>query len=905
MSAGGRGRAVTAVCVGWGVAGAGSLAAAWSASPRPAGVPWLALALTVGLVAAQLFPLHLRHTGDSEALRLEEAFFVPMLWLLSAGEVLTSMALAVGLAAVISRRGPLKASFNVGMMVTASGLGIVVARALGFGGRLGLHDVLAVSAGALVYVSTSAVAVAVVISLAQGAPVRGVLLDGLWVRVATWLGSISLGVLVLMAADSFPVALAVALVPAVVLQLAYSGAMRQWHQRQQVEALYDAAARIRGSADSEQVRHELVSAAQSLLGAGSARVVHDPAEPAAQGALRVPLDGAAAVEVAGRATGGDWSREDTSRLQALAGVASGALTNALLVEQLQAVTGSLGEGVLALDAAGSVTFVNPAAARLLGRRAAELVGRPVSDAVDPHASRGQWVHLPRLLAGETLRVDEFCVTRTDGEVVDVALTASPVVRDGEVVGAVLALRDVRDRKVLERRLMHQAFHDQLTGLPNRALFLDRLEHARARRRDGRLVAVLFVDLDRFKVINDSLGHGAGDDVLGTVASRLVGAVRPGDTVARFGGDEFAVLLEGVQDRTEAVASAARLLTALLKPLRAGDRDVVVTASIGVAMEDPDAAGPQDLLAAADVAMYEAKNAGGARVVLASQGADDAARAKLDLELELRRGIEVGELEVEYQPVVHAVGEHLHGFEALVRWNHPTRGRLAPAAFMDVAEETGLVIPLGQWVLERACRAAKEWDLEHPGTEAVMAVNLSARQFSHPDLCARVAEVLDRVGLHPSRLTLEITETVLMEDTARTVASLQALRDLGVRLAIDDFGTGYSSLSYLKRFPVDVVKIDKSFVDGIATDTVDREIVAAVIRLADAVGMQTVAEGVEQPVQLERLQALGCSFAQGYLISRPAPLRVLHDRLAGGAARGVPAPRAYEPGPVPAGDRCPA
>jgi diguanylate cyclase (GGDEF)-like protein/PAS domain S-box-containing protein len=687
--------------------------------------------------------------------------------------------------------------------------------------------------------------------------------------------------------------------PLVALQLLYAGALGQWREKRRAEALYVAAGRIHGTVESDAVRAELLASARDLLAAGVARIVPVD-EPPAVGVLRADLGEGSAVEVADRATGGTWTPNDDARLQALAAVARGALANALLFEQMQAITRSLGEGVLALDEVGTVTFANPAAESLLGWRRGELVGRQIAESVDPEgrddsAPTPEWVHLPRLRAGETLRIDEHVVTRRDGSSLDVALTASPVVRDGDVVGAVVVFRDVRDRKALERRLVHQAFHDPLTGLPNRALFLDRLEHARARSmRDGGTQAVLFLDVDRFKVINDSLGHRTGDQVLQSVASRLVGVLRPSDTVARFGGDEFTVLLEQVVDASEAAQTAERILRVLQHPMEAGDRDVVITASIGIAIAEPGNA-PGDLLAAADIAMYQAKSRGKNRYVVASPDADERALARLDLEMELRRAIDEGELELQYQPVVDAKTGRLYGLEALVRWRHPSLGLLGPEHFMDVAEDTGLVLPLGDWVLEQACVAAVEWQHRHADSPIVMAVNLSARQFQQPDLCERVAQVLRSTGLDPSLLALEITETAVMEDTTATLAALRNLKQLKVRLSIDDFGTGYSSLSYLKRFPVDAVKIDKSFVAGLTSGPVDREIVQAVIRLAAAVGMQTIAEGVETTAQCEQLRVLGCTMLQGFLLSRPGPMEEVERLVALGSGAGVtvPAPRAGE------------
>ncbi|GAC1441749.1 MAG: hypothetical protein NVSMB55_10360 [Mycobacteriales bacterium] len=881
---------VRLVCLGAAVAGALALATALAtAGSFTMASPWVVLACTFALAATHVVPLHLPHSGQSEALHVDEVLFVPMVLLLAPVQTMVAFSAALLVACLVSRRGLLKALFNVGMLLFSTGTGVAVSRLLGAGQGPTARASAAAFAGGLAHCVISALAVALVISVASGTPMRALLLDGARVRIATWLGALSIGALVALASGGHPLALALAIVPVFMLQVAYAGALQQWRQRTGTEALYLAARRIHGSVESEAVRAELVASARELLSAGDARVL--PLSAAlGPDALRVGLDDGFAIEVSKRATGGLWSPGDEARLQALVAVARGALANALVYEQMQAITRSLGEGVLALDESGVVTFANPAAESLLGWRRGDLVGKQIAESIDPDGrvgTDGEWVHLPRLRAGETVRIDEHAVTRSDGSVLDVALTASPVLRDNQVVGSVVVIRDVRDRKTLEKRLVHQAFHDPLTGLPNRALFLDRLEHARARSlRDGGTQAVLFLDVDRFKVINDSLGHRTGDQVLQTVASRLVGVLRPSDTVARFGGDEFTVLLEQVADVREAAQTAERILRALQRPMGAGDRDVIVTASIGIAIAEPGNA-PGDLLAAADIAMYQAKGQGKNRYVIAAADADERALARLDLEMELRRAIDERELEVFYQPVVEAKTGRLHGLEALVRWRHPSLGLLGPGHFMDVAEDTGLVLPLGEWVLEQACTAAVDWQRRHPDAPIVMAVNLSARQFQQPDLCDRVAQILRMTGLEPSLLTLEITETVVMGDTAATLAALRKLKQLKVRLAIDDFGTGYSSLSYLKRFPVDAVKIDKSFVDGLASGPVDREIVQAVIRLATAVGMQTVAEGVETTAQCEQLRLLGCTLLQGFLISRPGPIEEV-ERLVSAAS--VPAPR---------------
>ena len=883
---------VQALCVGIAAAGVSTLAVVVVSAPHAPAPSLLLVICFAVLLAAEVFPLHLTHEGDSEALHIEEALLVPMILLLPAVETVVVVAASVLVSSVTSGRGVLKGAFNTGLMTSAAGLAILLAHLLGASGTVDGGDLAAAAVGALAFCLTSALVVSWVISLAQGSSFRRVFTAGLGVRALTWLGSLALGVLLAMAASARPAALVVAVVPAVALQFATSRALEQWRERQQVDALYRATIRIHATVEPDVVRAELLAAARLLLSAGHAQLVPPAVAPAA-GGLRAPLDDVAVVEVTGRAMGGAWTPSDANRLKALAGVAAGALSNARLFEQMEAVTASLGEGVVAVDAEGVVTFANPAAEQLLGWCQSDLVGRAITATLDPDgrslsgAGQPEWVHLPRLRAGETMRMDEHQVSRRDGTSVPVALTASPVVRAGQVVGAVIVLRDVRDRKALEERLLHQAFHDDLTGLPNRSVFLDRLEHARTRgASDGSTQAVLFIDVDRFKLINDSLGHRVGDEVLRAVAYRLAGVLSTADTVARFGGDEFTVLLENLPGPGAAARTAEAVLRALQPSMRAGGRDVSVTVSVGIAIAEPGNA-PADLLAAADIAMYQAKSSGRNRYVVATADADEQARARLDLEVELRRAVQQGQLEVHYQPVLHAGSGALYGLEALVRWRHPRLGLLAPAHFMAVAEESGLVIEIGAWVLEQACAAGVDWERDHPGQPVVMAVNLSARQFQQSDLCEQVADVLRRTGLRPQLLALEITETVVMEDTATTLATLRALKQLKVRLSIDDFGTGYSSLSYLKRFPVDAVKIDKSFVDGLAGSPVDREIVRAVIRLAAAVGMQTIAEGVETTSQRQELEQLGCTMLQGYLLSRPVPI----DQVDRSLGLRVPAARA--------------
>jgi diguanylate cyclase (GGDEF)-like protein/PAS domain S-box-containing protein len=437
--------------------------------------------------------------------------------------------------------------------------------------------------------------------------------------------------------------------------------------------------------------------------------------------------------------------------------------------------------------------------------------------------------------------------------------------------------DVTERKVLEEQLAYQAFHDPLTGLANRVLFRDRVEHALSRAgRSGAVrehVAVLFLDLDDFKSVNDTLGHAEGDRLLEAVAARLLRATRGCDTVARLGGDEFAVLLEDMAGPDDALTVAERIVAALRAPVGVTGKDVLVSASIGIAHARPDDS-TGELLRNADVAMYQAKEGGKGCARVFEPAMHAAIVERLTLAADLRHAVDRGELRLLYQPIVELESGRLTGVEALVRWQHPDRGLVAPAVFIPLAEEVGMIVPVGRWVLVEACRQLRSFDgLVSPGAGPdrgglTMSINLSGLQLQDPELVAHVAGALAEAGVAPARVVLEITESVLMRHAEETIATLHALKALGVRLAIDDFGTGYSSLSYLQRFPVDVLKIDKAFVDGVARGGSDAALARAIIALGDSLGLRTVAEGIEHPEQWAQLAALGCGHGQGYLFARP-------------------------------------
>jgi diguanylate cyclase (GGDEF)-like protein len=415
--------------------------------------------------------------------------------------------------------------------------------------------------------------------------------------------------------------------------------------------------------------------------------------------------------------------------------------------------------------------------------------------------------------------------------------------------------------------VHEALHDSLTGLPNRSLFLDRMRHALARaEREQEPVAVLFCDLDGFKTVNDSLGHRTGDRLLVLVAERLAECLRPSDTIARLGGDEFAILLEELREPGDAARAAQRLLDALKAPFELRDREFFISASIGIAAGKVDA---ETLLRDADLAMYRAKSRGKGRYAAYEPSMHTAIVERLELEVDLKRALEREELGVVYQPIFNLVDGTVTGVEALVRWHHPTRGVVMPESFVPLAEESGLIGELGRWVLQKACHQGALWRAKYPGHPGLgIGVNISGAQLREPGLVQEVADALSDSQLDPTGLTLEITETALMETFDNAIEQIDALNELGVELAIDDFGTGYSSLRYLRRLPLDVMKIERSFIGGIGGPGEEAELLRAIIDLARIFGLHVVAEGIERPEQRERLLELGCKLGQGHLLSEP-------------------------------------
>jgi diguanylate cyclase (GGDEF)-like protein/PAS domain S-box-containing protein len=542
------------------------------------------------------------------------------------------------------------------------------------------------------------------------------------------------------------------------------------------------------------------------------------------------------------------------------------------------------------DAELVIRFQTPSVARLLGYSAEELAGTQLAELVHPEDRLALHTAHDEAVSGAGAdTVSHFRLRSRDGSWRHVQSVHTNLLADPDVRSVVITTRDVTAQKQLEAQLQHNAFHDTLTGLANRALFTDRLEHALARTdRAAAPVAVLFVDLDDFKAVNDGAGHAAGDSLLVAVAERLRRVLRPSDTVARLGGDEFAVLIEEAASG-EAEAAAARLLAALTEPFEATVDEpggVRVSASVGIATG---AAGQHDaaeLLRHADVAMYAAKEAGKGRSAVFAPDMDSAIIGQLRLKAELLRGLEQGEFTVYYQPTVELATGRMAGVEALVRWQHPERGMVPPLDFIPLAEQTGLIVPLGRFVLREATRQMRAWHDSFPVRPPMtVSVNLSARELDEPGLVDSVRSALTDAGLDPAYLVLEITESLLLVDLPRTVRILAELRALGLRLAVDDFGTGYSSLSYLENLPVDILKIDKSFVDRIGEaipDSLDPAagrqpvMVSAISQLGHALDLQLVAEGIEQAEQATTLRGLACQYGQGYYFAKP----LTSDDLAG-------------------------
>jgi diguanylate cyclase (GGDEF)-like protein/PAS domain S-box-containing protein len=560
-----------------------------------------------------------------------------------------------------------------------------------------------------------------------------------------------------------------------------------------------------------------------------------------------------------------------------------------------------------MDATGTLMYSSPSTIKILGYLPEETVGMPATTFDHPEDADRARPILERVLSrpGSSAEMD-LRLRHKNGSYRWMHVVITNLLDEPGVCAVVSNARDINEQRTLQDQLSHQAFHDPLTGLPNRALLADRVDHAlTARRNLPTHLAVLYIDLDDFKEINDTLGHQAGDALLQATGERIVTCLRPGDTASRLGGDEFAVLLEGLPTPGAAYEVGARILESLREPFDIEDTLVTINASIGIAVSG----GREDateLVRNADLAMYRAKNGGKGRFEIYEAGMHAAVVARMDLKADLRRAVDANEFHPHYQPIVNLAESSMTGVEALVRWHHPERGIVMPGGFIPLAEETGLIVPIGQQVLREACTDVARWQAEMgAAAPATVSVNLSARELQHPTLLDDVKQALADTGLPASALVIEVTESMLMDDTDAATRVLHELKELGLSIALDDFGTGYSSLSYLDRFPVDIVKIDKSFIDTLtprAGAPTGSTLAGAIISLGATLGVNVTAEGIEDSDQLASLLKMGCGFGQGYLFAKPMPGDELAAQLRSGVLVDVPAasaePARVEPAPDP-------
>lgn len=641
---------------------------------------------------------------------------------------------------------------------------------------------------------------------------------------------------------------------------------------------------------------------ERLIATGNELMRLDPADPAFDdGLLKLRVAGALVTSVSNDAVGKMTQDAETafSRLVfmgiglgiigAIAAITMGVLmrrAGTRRAAQFRSLVHNASDLITVVSQSGTIEYQSPSSEQLVGIGPDRLVGSNFRNLVHPDDRE----HFDSLLVNGQARpggvlTGDFRMQHADGSSRHVDTIISNLLADATVGGLVFNTRDVTDRRRLEEELEQRAFFDFLTGLPNRAVFRDRLGHAleRSARRSDPL-AVLLLDLDGFKVVNDSLGHDVGDELLIAVGERIQGCSRSSDTVARLGGDEFAILLEDAASEEAAVALAGRVLEALTSPFEVRGREAFIGASIGVAMHSGPSGLPDELIRNADAAMYSAKGGGKGRWAIFQPAMHRRTLELFEVQADLQRALVRAEFVLHYQPIIDLATGALQGVEALVRWRHPTRGLIMPGDFIRVAEETGMIVPLGVWVLGEACRQAREWSDLFPDASALsMSVNLSTRQLLEPDLVSRVADVLAETALDPGALILEITEGSLMQDAGQTATKLRALKELGARLALDDFGTGSSSLGHLRQFPIDVLKIDKSFVDDLGDTGSDASaLVRAIIELARSFRLATIAEGIESTEQLAELRLVGCGLGQGYLFAKPLPREDFETVLRTGA-----------------------
>jgi len=859
-----------------------------SAPWHVSGSQWI-VAAAVGALAlgSWVWPVVVYRGGESAAFNMDEGFFVILALLVPPLVTLGTFALATVFAQVARRRPLLKSVFNVGQVLIAAGLGLAVSRSIAApSNSLTAGQVAAIILGVGTYLVINTVLVAGVM-VSMGTTWRELTGD-LPIQVTHAGAGALVGVVLALAIQAHPWAIALAIPGLIVERQLISARFAALYDRARMEGLFEVTLEANRGLRQEAVLDTILGSVQRLLRSPEATLTPDDPDP---GQLAAPMTVAGRQQwlvASGRRRDEPFDDADRGLLRALAAVGDGALSNAELYQQvhvgrerLSSITLNIGEGVCAIDADGKLTFVNRAAADMMKLPSVEItIDDPVSDGARTAPGFLLVPASEAMRTGRTVREDDARFPGKDGGTIPVAYTASAVMSDGTPSGAVIAFRDITERKAFEDELHHHAFYDSLTGLANRRLLVERLDHAlRRSAMDRKTHALIFVDVDRFKSINDSLGHVTGDEFLVAIGNRMKGVVRSHDLLARFGGDEFVVLLEDVADVDVAVAAARRICAAVEQPMVLPDGyELVASVSVGIALTEPGKTA-DDVLRDADVAMYDAKAKGGGGIYKVFDQASMGSRSskRLQIEADLRKGLERDELEVHYQPLYSLEEQHIVGAEALVRWRHPTNGLICPMGFIPMAEETGLILPLGRYVLDTACRQVRSIR-DRLGVDLPISVNLSPRQFQESRLLSQVAAALDATGMPPDLLILEITETVIMEDLSGAREVMKKLNQLGVRLAIDDFGTGHSSLAYLKQFPVHEVKVDRTFIHGVAESPVDSAIVRAIIDLANAMGISAVAEGVETRDQAAELTTLGCQVGQGFYFSRPLPAEEFDELL---------------------------
>nr|CAA9347507.1 MAG: diguanylate cyclase/phosphodiesterase (GGDEF & EAL domains) with PAS/PAC sensor(s) [uncultured Nocardioidaceae bacterium] len=857
--------------------------------------PEVALVLGALQVLSHTIPRRLLTFGGSvESITLDEVLFVPLLVALSPVEFFGFILLSSVAGSVLVRRSALKAVFNCGQFLVAGAVGYLIHQLLAGSGPPSAdvtpRMLAAAAVGSLVICALSRLAVTSMIAYVT----RSDWLDTIRVprsHVGAWFGATALGVSGAALSFTFPWGFVPSLFLVIFVQRAFSAQIKEESARTHAERLQQHTSSLRQTATRPAIESSLTTSVIELVGARAASIIEAEETPQ-PGALAAPMANGQQLVVAGRIGPGTWSAQEKETLTALAGVAADTLRSADLISHLRNITDSQSEAVLAIDVHGVITFANPAAVRVLGTGSVrQTVGLAVSEACCLERDDTA-VDLVVLAAQRASAQDADAVLVVDrgdapAERLDVSYSFSALTEGDEVAGAVLVMRDVSERRAFQVAMTYRAMHDELTGLPNRRSFLERLDAALGEEDEN---ALIFMDLDRFKLVNDSFGHLVGDKLLVEMSKRLQQHTDPRGITARLSADEFAMLFVGCTDDAALTVVVESLMGALRAPYLIDANDIFVTVSLGVATTSPGQR-RDDVLLAADAAAYAAKSSGGDCVRFGTPDLVSATRERMETESRLRHAIDTGGLHLQYQPIFDTKTRSMVSVEALVRWNRDGI-TIAPDQFVPLAEESGLIVYLGRWVIEEACRTTRRWNVEHPDRVPItVAVNLSALQLAQPRLAEEVAAVLDRTGLPAEQLTLEITETAVLANIDANLPTLKELRGIGVQLSVDDFGTGYSSLAYLRQLPVDVVKLDASFIAGLGQDPVDAQIVGAVLRLCKALGHQVVAEGVETELQRQTLAHMGSAFMQGYLLARPMDTAVFEEywaQMYAGAPEALPA-----------------